>query len=247
MGCGNYHPVPTILVVDDEPSLRCFAEALLQDLGYAALLAESGRAAVQLLLEKPEAVAAVLLDMTMPGMRPEETFRLLREIRPDLPVIILSGDTESAVRERFGPNSIAGYIQKPYSDLELEATLAQVLTEPIASTLSTFRLVALSDDEVEAGRQEYLAVCRRDLAKTANLIATRDFESLRVVGHSLKGSGGCFGYSEVTRFGKDLEGSAQAGDAAACGEQLRTLAAYLERLNYENSGAALGGHGADER
>ncbi len=108
--CG---PAPAILVVGDEAALRQFAEMMLEEIGYSAVLAASGRQAVQTLLQDPEAIAGVLLDMTMPGMSPEETFRQLKEIRPDLPVLILSGELESTVRARFGAAALAGFIQKP--------------------------------------------------------------------------------------------------------------------------------------
>jgi CheY-like chemotaxis protein/HPt (histidine-containing phosphotransfer) domain-containing protein len=220
---------PTILVVDDEPALRSFAEALLEDLGYSALLAENGRAAVQALLQDPDAVAAVLLDMTMPGLSPTETFRLMREIRPDLPVIILSGDLESTVREHFPAGTIAAFVQKPYTDVELETALTETLARHSSTSMPppAFKLVRLSDDEVDGMRQDYLAACRLDLARLETMLAAQDFLALQVMGHTLKGSGGCFGLSNLTQLGNALETSAKASDAAGCGEQIDTLRGFL--------------------
>jgi len=220
---------PTILVVDDEPALRSFAEALLEDLGYSARLAEHGRAAVQVLLQDPESVAAVLLDMTMPGLSPEETFRLMRDIRPDLPVIILSGDLESVVRERFPAGTIAAFVQKPYTDQELETALSDTLAQRAASPLppAQFKLVRLSEDEIDGMRQDYLAACRLDLARMNALLASHDFLALQVMGHTLKGSGGCFGLSNLTQLGNALEDSAKSANAAACGEQIEALKGFL--------------------
>jgi CheY-like chemotaxis protein len=231
----NHRQSPTILVVDDEPALRCLAEALLEEVGYNAKLAENGRAAVQLLLEDPEAIAAVLLDMTMPGMGPEETVRLLQEIRPGLPVIILSGDPEDAVRRRFSAGAIAGYIAKPYTEIELEATLAQALAQPVSREAPSpepapFKLVSLSKEEGTALGHDYLAKCRGELPRLTSLLAAGDFHSLRVSGHSLKGSGGCFGFSELTELGRQLEHHAGVADAASCREQVDALTKYLEGL-----------------
>ena len=180
-----------ILVVDDEPAIRSFAAALLSDLGWLTQLADSGRAAVQLLLQDPAAIAAVLLDMNMPGLRPEETFRLLREIRPQLPVIILSGEPESTVRKRFGPGAIAGYISKPDLDLELELVLTQALSPPRAAQPRPFLLARVPDTEMDVMRQEYLSKCRLQLPEMTALLAAHDFAALQVIGHTLKGSGGC--------------------------------------------------------
>jgi CheY-like chemotaxis protein len=220
---------PTILVVDDEPALRDFAGALLEEMGYAALLAEHGRAAVQLLLQDPEAVAAVLLDMTMPGLSPEETFRLMREIRPGLPVIILSGDLESVVREHFPAGTISAFVQKPYTDEELQMALAQTLTPGTegGEQPREFKLVRLSEDEIDGMRQDYLATCRQDLLRMNAMLQASDFLALQIMGHTLKGSGGCFGLSNLTQLGNALEQSAKASDAAGCGEQIETLKGFL--------------------
>ena len=226
----HYPPVLNILVVDDEAALRTFAAALLEDLGYGALLAESGRGAVQRLLQDPDAVRAVLLDMTMPGMTSEETFRLLREIRPDLPVIILSGDNEATVRKRFGPGTIAGYIQKPYSDLELGAVLEQAMARPEAP----FKLARLSEDELATMGRDYLSKLRLDLAGMAASLNDRDFVSLQTLAHSLKGSAGCFGFSDLTQMGKALEAYAKASDVPSCGEQIHELRSYLCRPDVDH-------------
>jgi CheY-like chemotaxis protein len=232
-------PLRNILVVDDEPAIRTFAGALLQELGYNAVLADGGRAAVQLVLQDPEAVAAVLLDMTMPGMRPEETWRLLHEIRADLPVLILSGEPESAVRERFGPGTIAGYISKPDMDLELESALANALTPNAAQTRRPFELARLPEDEMDKLRQEYVAKCRRELPLLTDLLAAGDFERVRVIGHTLKGSGGSFGLTQLTEVGRALEEYANAADQVSCGAQVRSLSQYLE--NTTGAGLQSGG------
>ena len=224
----NRHSRP-ILVVDDEPALRCLAEALLEELGYETKLAESGRAAVHLLLQDPEAVAAVLLDMTMPGLGPEETLRLLHEIRPGLPVIILSGDPEDAVRQRFSAGAIAGYIAKPYTEVELEAVLARAFAAP-ATPEPAFKLASVSQEEMATLGHDYLSQWRRELPRLASLLAAGDFHSLRISGHSLKGSGGCFGFSELTELGRQLEHHAAVADAASCRQQVDALTKYLEGL-----------------
>jgi CheY-like chemotaxis protein len=227
--CG---PAPAILVVDDEAALRQFAEMMLEEIGYSAVLAASGRQAVQTLLQDPEAIAGVLLDMTMPGMSPEETFRQLKEIRPDLPVLILSGELESTVRARFGAAALAGFIQKPYTEVELEASLKGALavrpeSHPQAPAQPVITLARLSVAEINSMRQDYLAACRLDLETMSSLLRAGDFGALRVKAHSLKGSGGCFGMQEVTSLGHTLEEYAITQNAEACALQLDSLRGIL--------------------
>jgi PAS domain S-box-containing protein len=108
-------PVEPILVVDDEEIVRRTAESMLKNRGYRVLLAEDGRQALELVRRAPSKVALVLLDMAMPVMGGEETFRELKRIRPDLPVLVSSGYSEDEAIRRFGGLGVAGFIQKPYT------------------------------------------------------------------------------------------------------------------------------------
>jgi two-component system, cell cycle sensor histidine kinase and response regulator CckA len=116
----------TILVVDDEELVRRAAKVALEKYGYTAIMAEDGRRAVDLFRGQPDEIALVLLDMTMPVMGGEETFRELRNIRPDIAVIASSGYSEAEAMARFG-QGIAGFVQKPYSASTLAAKIAEVM------------------------------------------------------------------------------------------------------------------------
>jgi CheY-like chemotaxis protein len=96
---------------------------VLEKSGYSVLLAENGREAVEIFQHKFREIATVLLDITMPVMGGSEAFRLIREIRPDVPVILMSGFNEDSAREDLGTSARAGFIQKPYSVASLVATI----------------------------------------------------------------------------------------------------------------------------
>jgi CheY-like chemotaxis protein len=70
----------------------------------------------------------VLLDMTMPVMSGEETFRELKSMNPDVPVILSSGYNEVEAVQRFTGKGLAGFLQKPYSAAALAAKVSTVLT-----------------------------------------------------------------------------------------------------------------------
>jgi two-component system cell cycle sensor histidine kinase/response regulator CckA len=61
----------------------------------------------------------VILDLAMPGMGGEETFRRLKAIRPEVPVLLSSGFDELEAARRFQAGGIAGFLQKPYTLAQL--------------------------------------------------------------------------------------------------------------------------------
>jgi len=116
-----------ILVVDDEPALREMAGMILQNSGYTVLAAKDGREAVEMFRQDAPKIAAVLLDMTMPVMGGHEAFRLIREIQPDVPIVMSSGYSELAAREELGQEAVAGFIQKPYTAAKLVTSIQEAL------------------------------------------------------------------------------------------------------------------------
>ena len=80
-----------ILVVDDEPSIRDLAAAILGPAGYEVLPAETGEEACALLRIEGKSITLALLDIELPGMGGKQTFRRMRKIRPELPVMVSTG------------------------------------------------------------------------------------------------------------------------------------------------------------
>jgi two-component system CheB/CheR fusion protein len=108
-----------ILVADDEGIIRRLTKAALEHRGYAVLLAENGIEAVTIFQQRAAEITGVLLDMTMPIMGGEEALRRIREIRPDVPVLVASGYSEIFTRERLGDTVNVSFIQKPYTVMQL--------------------------------------------------------------------------------------------------------------------------------
>jgi PAS domain S-box-containing protein len=106
----------TVLVVDDEEGVREVAERMLEELGFDTISAIDGRDALEVIQRIGDRVTAVLLDLSMPRMGGQETFRHLRAHYPHLPIIMMSGYTEEAVASQVtgsGPG-MAVFLQKPF-------------------------------------------------------------------------------------------------------------------------------------
>jgi CheY-like chemotaxis protein len=129
-------PVPRtgrgdVLLVDDDPLVREVGRQMLERLGYTPVLAASGAEALQWLARDREAAArcrAVLLDLAMPHLDGEQTFRALLEVRADLPIVLSSGYTELDAMGRFSGMGPAAFLQKPWQLDGLAAVLERVTT-----------------------------------------------------------------------------------------------------------------------
>jgi len=116
----------TVLVVDDEDSVRQVAEEILRYLGYTALTAPSGDCAVELLRggARPD---VVLLDLIMPGMNGFQTLQAIRSIDPDVPVLITTGYADRAASQSLVSEGADGFVNKPYHMEVLAAQLEKTL------------------------------------------------------------------------------------------------------------------------
>jgi PAS domain S-box-containing protein len=104
----------TILLVDDEEDVRAVGTEMLAELGFTVVTADDGREAVERFRATP-GLRCVILDMTMPRMDGEETFRELKALDPELKVILSSGYSEDEVTQKFAGKGLAGFIRKPYT------------------------------------------------------------------------------------------------------------------------------------
>jgi PAS domain S-box-containing protein len=116
----------TVLLVDDEETVRGMGVEMLKELGFTAITATDGREAVEMFRNTPE-IAFVILDLTMPHMDGEQCFRELRLLKPDVKVIMSSGYNEQEVTQKFIGKGLAGFIQKPYRLSTLRDTIQSVL------------------------------------------------------------------------------------------------------------------------
>jgi CheY-like chemotaxis protein len=116
-----------ILVVDDEQVVLSTARMALERHGYTVREAASGPEAAEVLKREKAGIAAVLLDLSMPGMSGQETLSLLRQIQPSLKVIVSSGYSQTETLRQFSGQPISGFIQKPYTSTRLAESVQAAL------------------------------------------------------------------------------------------------------------------------
>ncbi|MBX3177916.1 MAG: PAS domain S-box protein [Candidatus Hydrogenedentes bacterium] len=109
----------TILVVEDDDSVRSLTRIILERAGYTVREAGDGRSAVDRFREDPDGVDLVLLDVVMPGMGGRDAFNAMSAIRPGLKALFASGYSENAIHTNFVLDKGLALLKKPYSRDEL--------------------------------------------------------------------------------------------------------------------------------
>jgi hemerythrin-like metal-binding protein/PAS domain S-box-containing protein len=123
----DYRGAGTVLVVDDEESLRTAAARALQRIGFTTLEAGDGLEALRVFEANRTQIRLIVLDLTMPRMDGEEAYRALRSHGLLAPVILTSGFSASDVLGHFRSKGIAGFLQKPYRLQSLVQTIRLAL------------------------------------------------------------------------------------------------------------------------
>ncbi len=109
-----------VLLVDDDETVLSVGGRMLERIGFDVVGASDGREALALFKERPDHFDYVLLDLTMPHMDGEETFRELRRVSKTVQVVLSSGYNERDVTERFAGKGLAGFLAKPYTAADVE-------------------------------------------------------------------------------------------------------------------------------
>lgn len=122
-------PLPAtcrLLLVDDETSVRDTAAAILHTFGYEVDTVQSGEDALDRFRADPHRYHAALLDVTMPGLSGPALLEAMRKIRPELPVLLMSGYNQDAVAPFLNAPRL-GFLPKPFTVDALRAQLGALL------------------------------------------------------------------------------------------------------------------------
>jgi signal transduction histidine kinase/CheY-like chemotaxis protein len=118
----------TVMIVDDEPMLVALAEEMLAGLGYEPVGFESSQAALQVFRSKPERFDLVLTDEAMPELVGTELACEIRLLRPDIPIILMSGHGGAALAQRAAAIGVKEVLHKPLQRVDLAEALAQAVS-----------------------------------------------------------------------------------------------------------------------
>jgi len=117
----------TVLLVEDDASVCNVASAMLASCGFVVHAAADGSQAVALFRQHKDAICCVLCNLTMPGMDGWQTIAALRQIAPDIPVVLTSGYDEDSAMVGDHPAWPQVFLSKPYHTKSLRAALNQAM------------------------------------------------------------------------------------------------------------------------
>ncbi|HXE88521.1 MAG TPA: response regulator transcription factor [Hyphomicrobiaceae bacterium] len=176
-------PSHKILVIDDEPPIRKLLRMGLASQGYDVLDAPSGKAALELLADRPD---LVILDLGLPDVDGLELLRTLRQRQESLPIVVLSSRGDEAGKVAALDLGADDYVTKPFGMDELFARIRAALRHRLQvhgerpvfqvgelSVDLVRRIVRLGDNEVRLSPKEYELL--RLLVQHAGKVLTHRF------------------------------------------------------------------------
>ena len=124
---GNYCKNEHILVVDDEHKVADILKTMLENTGYKVTIAHSGAEAIDVYKKMHAQINAVVLDMSMPDMTGLETFKILKDINPQVTALLISGYILDQQIEIGIKSGISAFLQKPIGQDELHSNIQKAL------------------------------------------------------------------------------------------------------------------------
>jgi polar amino acid transport system substrate-binding protein len=117
----------TVLVAEDDASVRQITETILRKFGYEVVFANDGIDAVEKFKKNLEKIALVVMDMVMPGKSGKEAYAEIKKLRPDVKVIFMSGYSPELLHNKKILDITADILIKPVPPLELARKVRAVL------------------------------------------------------------------------------------------------------------------------
>jgi PAS domain S-box-containing protein len=232
-----------ILVAEDSPDNRLLVKVYLQGSPHQVTFEEDGKAAVDRFANSD--FDLILMDVRMPvmdGLAATCAIRILERQRgtPSIPIIALTANASLQDIEKSATAGCNAQLSKPISKFELLSAIEKY-TRPLnatdRATPRPFEPIRIETPDLERFVPGYLMNRRKEVLLMIKLLAASDFAALVVLFHNLKGTGGGYGFPELSRLGAALEQSAKQTDVGTLRTQLAELGNYLDQVQLKRKDA----------
>lgn len=228
-----------ILLADDSPESQALIRLYLQESPYQVEVAGNGEEAVSLF--QAAHFDLVLMDQDMPIMDGFAATRLIRvwestNQRSPTPILALTAAGSIDAKEQGQAAECTGFLAKPISKERLLTVLrtycvSSPMRRSTAQNSSSAGIAAFIDEELARRRPLFLDHRRQDLGRMQDAIERGDYDSIRTIGHHIKGLAGSYGFPDIGLAGAQLEQAAKDHDLASMRRTIDQLATTLARLS----------------
>jgi PAS domain S-box-containing protein len=212
-----------ILVAEDSADNRLLVQLYMQNSPHRLTFAGDGEEALEALRAKR--FDLVLMDMQMPvmdGLTATRKIRLREQLEslPAIPILALSANARPEdIRASLAAGCNA-HLSKPIS----KRRLLEAVEQHASVVADDCEELA---DELASLIPGYLEGRRADASRLRELLAEADFSAIRRIAHNIKGTGGSYGFRELTRFGESLQSAADAADRDSAEREIAWLEGFL--------------------
>lgn len=226
-----------ILIVDDMKECRLLLEHYLKDTPYDFISAKNGIEAIAS-FRKESRISLILMDMEMPVMDGYTAARTICSMMGEntIPIIAMTAHEGEQEVSRCIKAGCTGYLGKPVTQEALFKMLAKHFKGPADCSTrnhpnnSLENIVVHIDPDIAELVPGYLSNRKRDTEEIRSLLAEGNFEAIRIIGHSMAGSGGGYGFPEIGRIGKAIEAAALEVNPEEIRKKNSELAEYLSAV-----------------
>jgi len=226
--------------VDDSEDNRRLVQSYLMDAPYELEAVKDGESAIQQFILKRWDM--VLMDMQMPEM---DGYTAIGEIRKweaenhvELTPIIIMVDREVEEDIKKGAEAgCSGHLSRPIRKAKLLETIKKYchVRESLDTTQNNpspkgKQIIVSVDRDLEDLIPGFIKNRIKDIETIKKDLEIRDYESIRILGHSMKGAGGGYGFNAISDIGRVLEQAAKDLNTEAIQKEIAALADYLERV-----------------
>lgn len=218
-----------ILLVDDDTSiLELYGKFLNADV-FEKRTADSGKIALEIYHAWHPDV--IVLDIMMPGMKGNEVLDAIRTTAKDktTKVVMVTCMNDRQHVQDCAKSGIQGYIVKPFKPKDIASKILHCI-QPGHGPRRDGKLEVRIDKDLQDIIPGYLQHRRADVKTMLQALEDRRFEAVRILGHSMRGSGGGYGFSEISLVGEELETAALHKDLEKLTVKIGELLKYLEHI-----------------
>jgi CheY-like chemotaxis protein len=211
--------------------------AYLEDTPYRVEIAETGAIACKMFAA--EHYDLVLMDRQMPVMDGLTATRAIRKWeqenhRPPTPIIALTASALKGDREKCLAAGCTAFLTKPIKqEVLLQAIREHSIVAPPSSKEECSRMDTVpmrANHKIVDRVPAYLQNCRQNVIAIVDALDRVDFETVTILGHQMRGSGGAFGFQVITDIGAALQQAAESADTDASRKWVGELSNYLDRV-----------------